>query len=278
MAKAKQKKSNPLHPPQFIFPAISVIIPMYNAEKYIGECLDSILAQTFQDFEVIVVDDCSTDNSAAVVESYAEKFGERLRLEQMLKNSGGGAMPRNKGLLLSRGEYLLIIDNDDAITPTALEELYSVAKDFDADVVACERYYEVPDQFWNDAEFRKQLQPLNWRTGSFVDKPAFLTNDILERLQLLNPRYLLWNVWSKLIRRDLILKNEFGFSDTIIDDMVFTICLLCTAKKYILVPNVINYYRVREGSVSYNSNERDEKFSANMSKPSRRRLDTLINF
>ena len=55
-------------------PAISVIIPMYNAEKYIGECLDSILAQTFTDFEVIVVDDCSKDNSAKVVESYAEKF------------------------------------------------------------------------------------------------------------------------------------------------------------------------------------------------------------
>ena len=55
-------------------PAISVIIPMYNAEKYIGECLDSILAQTFTDFEVIVVDDCSTDNSAKIVESYAEKF------------------------------------------------------------------------------------------------------------------------------------------------------------------------------------------------------------
>ena len=61
-------------------PAVSIIIPMYNAEKYIGECLDSILAQTFQDFEVIIVDDCSTDNSCAIVESYLPKF-----------NKGGGA-------------------------------------------------------------------------------------------------------------------------------------------------------------------------------------------
>jgi len=242
-----------------INPAVSIIIPMYNAEKYIAVCLESILVQTFQSFEVIVVDDCSTDNSAAVVKSYAEKFGGRLRLERTLKNSGGGGVPRNKGLLLSRGEYISFLDADDAITPTAFEELYSIAKDFDADVVACERYYEVPDQFWNDAEFRKQLQPLNWRTGSFVDKPAFLTNDILERLQLLNPRYLLWNVWSKLIRRDLIFQNEFGFSDTIVEDVVFTICLLCTAEKFVLVPNVVNYYRVLEVSISHN-NRLDEKF------------------
>ena len=63
-------------------PAISVIIPMYNVEKYVGACLDSLLAQTFQDFEVIVVNDCSTDNSAAVVESYIPKFNGRLTLSK----------------------------------------------------------------------------------------------------------------------------------------------------------------------------------------------------
>ena len=238
-------------------PAVSIVIPMYNAENYISDCLNSILAQTFQNFEVIVVDDCSTDNSFAIVESYVEKFGGRLRLERMLKNSGSGALPRNKGMLLSRGEYLLIIDNDDAITPTALEELYSVAKDFDADVVACEKYYEIPEKFWYDEEFKRQLQPLI-RSG-IVDEPSFLTNDVLERLHLANKRYFLWNLWSKLIRRDFVLRNEFCFSDTIIDDMIFTICLLCTAEKFVLVLNVVNYYRVHKGSISYND-KHDEKF------------------
>ena len=82
---------------------ISVVIPMYNAEKYIGDCLDSLLAQTFGDFEVIVVDDCSTDSSCAVVQSYAGKFGGRLKLARTEKNSGGGGyVPRNIGLNLSR--------------------------------------------------------------------------------------------------------------------------------------------------------------------------------
>ena len=233
-------------------PAITVIIPMYNAEKYIGECLDSILNQTFQDFEVIVIDDCSTDNSRAVVEDYAEKFGERLKLERTLKNSGSGAFPRDKGVKLSRGEYLLIVDNDDAITPTALEELYSVAKNLDADVVSCTAYYVVPDEFWHDAEFRCRLKPYSYCCGNFMEEPTLLTNEISARLQLLKhgKEKFLWNTWTKLIRRDLIFEHEFNFSETIIDDIVFTICLLCTAERFLLVPNIVNYYRVREDSIS----------------------------
>ena len=81
-----------------------------------------------------------------------------------------------------------------------------------------------------------------------------MTNDISARLQLLKhgKEKFLWNTWTKLIRRDLIFEHEFNFSETIIDDIVFTICLLCTAKKFVLVPNVVNYYRVHEESISHN--------------------------
>ena len=70
---------------------------MYNAEKYIGACLDSILAQTFKNFELIVVDDCSTDSSCTIVDSYTKKFGGRLKLVHTEENSGGCAVPRNVG-------------------------------------------------------------------------------------------------------------------------------------------------------------------------------------
>ena len=231
-------------------PAVSVIIPMFNAEKYVGECLDSVLNQTFQNFEVIVVDDCSTDSSVDVVKSYAPKFNGRLQLVHMNKNSGGAGFPRNKGINLARGEYFLSIDADDVISPTALEELYSIAKEFDADVVACEKYYNVPAGHWYDENFIKDLMAYSYQNANLVDKPTFLTDDLSERVQRFSRSGFLWNVWSKLIRRDFIFENEFTFANTIIEDMIFTGCLVFTAKRFVLVPNVINFYREIDGSVS----------------------------
>lgn len=260
MAKHKQKNSrnsSTLSP--FTFPAVSIIIPLYNAEKYIGECLDSLLAQTFQNFEVIVVDDCSTDNSVAVVESYTDKFGERLKLTKTNVNSGGPSEPSNLGICFSRGEYLLILDNDDAITPTALEELYPIAKNFNADVVACEKYYDVPEKFWYNAEFRRQLKPFSYQSGEFVKEPTLITSDISERLKLCYGKQTLWNVWSKLLRRDFLASNKIYFKQNVIQDMLFTCCLLFSAERYVKVPNVINYYRVLGESLSHKQ-ESPEKY------------------
>ena len=231
-------------------PSISVIIPLYNAEKYIADCLDSILAQTFQDFEVIVVDDCSTDGSPAIVESYREKFGGRLTISRMNKNSGCAAVPKNKGLTFSRGEYVSFIDADDAITPTAFEELYSVAKNFNADVVACEKYFEVPEEFWHNAEFWKELEPVTYQEAEFVTEPTLLTDNLFERVQRYYQGGYLWNVWSKLVRRNFIIENEISFAEAAVgEDMIFTGCLIFAAERYILVPNVINFYRFIDDSI-----------------------------
>ena len=89
---------------------VSVIVPVYNAEKYLGVCLESLLIQTLTDFEVIVVDDCSTDASNTVAESYLERFGGRLKIVTLPENTGSGAVPRNVGLGLAGGEYVYFID------------------------------------------------------------------------------------------------------------------------------------------------------------------------
>ena len=113
-------------------PTVSVIIPMYNAEKYLPVCLESILNQTFTDFELLVVDDCSTDSSYAVAESYLEKFGGRLKIISLPQNTGSGAVPRNVGLDLSRGKYVYFMDADDLLLDTAIETLCDYAENYQA--------------------------------------------------------------------------------------------------------------------------------------------------
>ena len=260
-------------------PAISVIIPVYNAEKYIGDCLDSLLAQTFTDFELIVVDDCSTDNSATVVKSYAEKFGGRLKLTRTKKNSGAPGVPGNIGFAHSRGEYLFFMDNDDAVTPTAFAELYTVAKNFNVDVVICEKYFEIPDKFWNNAAYLRNLEPVEYQRGSFVSKPTLISFDIAERVRDCYNGKFLWPLWTKLIRRDFMIKNDIRFADSIIQDMVATCCMIYTAERFVRVPNIINLYRVIDESVSHPTDKGLEYFRKYVKSlvPAFRHFDNFLN-
>lgn len=93
-------------------PLVSVVIPMYNSQEFISECIDSVLAQTYQNIELIIVDDCSTDDSVSVVQTYCEK-GDRVKLIKLSSNSGGPAKPRNVGIKASHGKYIAFIDADD---------------------------------------------------------------------------------------------------------------------------------------------------------------------
>ena len=199
--------------------------------------------QTFQNFEVIVVDDCSTDSSCAIVESYAEKFGGRLILAHMEKNSGGCALPRNKGLNFSRGEYIFFMDADDLFTPTALEEMYTLAKNYDADVVYCEKFYIL-----NSAD--KSIKIDSGQRGEFIDKPTLETENLSERVQgTFTGRY--WvTPWIKLVRRKLIIEHEIFFPHCKpSEDDIWTYGLVFYAKRFLRVPNAVYIYRPNEESV-----------------------------
>ena len=224
-------------------PAVSVIIPMYNAAKYVGDCLESLLAQTFRDFEVIVVDDCSTDSSREIVESYTPKFNGRLTLLQLDCNTGSGAVPRNAGLKFARGEYVFFMDNDDLITLTALEEFYTLAEKFDAEVVYCERAY------WASANLDEiTFTPEQQR--DFVDKPTFEPESFAERVKEILDRKFLLTPWSKLVKRNLLIDNEIFFPPVkIADDDIWLCALLFNAKKFLRVPNVVYIWRQSKHSM-----------------------------
>ena len=140
---------------------VSVIIPLYNAQNYIGACLESILIQTLQDFEVIVVDDCSTDNSAAIAENYLEKFGGRLKIVYLPKNTGNPSIPRNEGLKFSRGEFIFFMDNDDLLVDNALEILCNFAEKYRADVVCMENGFVLENNSLKAAVFNKNNPNIN---------------------------------------------------------------------------------------------------------------------
>ena len=236
-------------------PAISVIIPLYNDEKYIGACLESLLAQTLYDFEVVVVDDCSTDNSAEIVENYIPKFGGKLILLHTNENSGGGALPRNKGLYFSRGEYVFFVDSDDFLTRSALEEIYALAKDFDVDVVYCERNFETDEDGEN-------VRLVTHQKGGLVEKPTFETDLLEKRVNKILEQDIWGAPWCKLVRRNFLIENEITFPNVFpCEDYFWTLNLFFFAKKFLRVPLAVYFWRQTEKSSIRGKDTPEDKFN-----------------
>ena len=223
---------------------VSVIIPMYNREKYIGACLETFLAQTFTNFEIIVVDDGSTDSSCAIVEGYAEKFGGRLKLLRMKENSGCPGVPRNKGLMFSRGKYIYFFDSDDGILPNALEEMYTLAETHKADVVCYTKHYVAEDdgKITGDIKGNDKYNPTD---EILVDEDLVARmNGIIEnKFNMFSCKY--------FISRDLLFEHEIFFTKTAVgEDQLFTRSVLLTAKKLLVLPRALFIHRLSENSVT----------------------------
>ena len=231
-------------------PAISVIIPMYNTEKYIGECLDSILAQTFDDYEVIVVDDCSTDNSTKIVESYIPKFNGKLQLVRSENNSGGcPGIPRNTGMRLSRGEYIMFIDSDDAITKTALEELYSTAKNFDADALHCGRWYQY--QAEDITTNKNLLSETSWEREKF-EKSVLVSDNFEERIRDFSQDKFWSGSVSNVVSREMLMQHNIMFpACSASEDFIFKFQIICHAKKLVRSASIFYVWRQRKNSTCH---------------------------
>ena len=125
---------------------VSVIIPVYNGESYLEQCLDSIIGQTLKEIEIICVNDGSKDRTQQILEKYAEKDS---RIQIINQENGGAGAARNAGLRIARGEYLSILDGDDFFEPDMLEKAYKKAKESRAEllVFGSDQYYETTDEY-----------------------------------------------------------------------------------------------------------------------------------
>ena len=224
---------------------VSVIIPMYNAEKYIGECLQSLVDQTYQDFDIIIINDCSTDNSVAEAEKFKEHFKGRMKIKSLTKNSGASSLPKNTAVQMSRSKYVTFLDSDDYISKTALEELVKVAEETDAEIIHSSRFYT-----FNDGEDKVSVG--SFQTTCHVDKPTLDNFDLAERLKKFTERGFLWWGCNKLINREFLIKNKIKFPQIgVWEDLVFVFQCVLFAKNYVRVPNVFYYYRKRQDSLSH---------------------------
>ena len=226
---------------------ISVIIPVYNAEKYLAVCLESLLIQTLQDFEVIVVDDCSRDNSCAVAESYLEKFGGRLKILTLEENTGTPGLPRNVGLEFSRGKYIYFVDSDDFIVDNALEELYCYAENYRADVVYTDTMFccgadLIPDNLEFATHAPEEILDEN---------PTFETENLAERIEKFLRFEFGWATWQNFSRRDFLIDNAIKFpASKTSEDGVWTFQILCAARKLLHIHESFYVVRFNKNSIT----------------------------
>ena len=227
-------------------PAVSVIVPMFNEEKYLPVCLESILIQTLTDFEVIVVDDGSTDQSLSVAENFLDRFDGRLKVVALEQNTGSGAIPRNVGLDLSHGKYIYFVDADDLVVDNALETLFNAAETFGAGVV-------YPDCGFVCGEdiIPTKIDVAAWDANNIVEEPTFDPDNLSERVEnFLSLRYR-WPPWAKFIRRDLLVDNDIKFPRMrISEDIIWTFKLACTAKKFLRIPEPLYVQRRQKTSMT----------------------------
>ena len=232
-------------------PKISVIIPLYNAEKFIRQCLISVLASKFKDYEVLVVDDCSTDNSVAEVKKLTAHFDGRLKILSTEKNSGGAGIPRNVGIKNAAGKYITFIDNDDMILPDALENFFEFAEFYNADVVYAEKYFILEDG--KELKRKNLMVALNGSVEELTDTPIVETDNLSKRIMRDMAEKFFILPWGKFYRREFLLENKIDFPQMRYgEDVTFCFKCLCLAKNYVRIPHMTNIHCNRKESAGHN--------------------------
>jgi glycosyltransferase involved in cell wall biosynthesis len=218
-------------------PAISVIVPIYNVEQYLHKCLDSILAQTFKDFELILVDDGSPDKCGEICEYYANKDN---RIHVIHKINGGVSSARNRGIDIARGEYIAFVDPDDTIEPTMYDVLFQTALNHRADIVVCS--YKTIDLVNNSTT----ISPVWRNVDCIIDKNTIETYVL--PLVLIDKTYSLISSWNKLYRKSMFdsLNIRFDEKKHFGEDERLNITLLSLINNLVCVDQPLYNYFIRK--------------------------------
>lgn len=210
---------------------VSVIVPVYNAEKYIGRCIESLIVQTYKDFELILIDDGSKDKSLRICHDFAQKDG---RIKVYAQENRGVSATRNRGIQLAKGEYILFIDSDDYIKPQMIYNMLSKMISNDSDIVICgsiEIYSDHKNEIIPEIEGRVELEELGQKypkifSTSLINSPT-----------------------NKLYRRNKIC-NYFEEDMSLGEDLIFNLYYLRNVRKIYFIKDIYYIYEIHQGSLN----------------------------
>ena len=212
---------------------VSVIVPIYNVEKYIKKCVDSIIYQSFDNIEIILVDDGSTDACVWIIDEYAKKD---KRIKPIHKKNGGLVSARQTGLSASKGEYIIYVDGDDWIQENCIEKFHSIVSLYDVDLVCCSALYYMKSQVVE--------HKISYRTGLYEKKdliaeiyPSLIENSKAKSFPS--------SAWGKFFRREKLIPHQMNVDESIVmgEDLAFT-------KPYIA--SISSMYIIKDSLYCYN--------------------------
>lgn len=219
---------------------VSIIIPVYNTEKYLKRCVESCINQTLSDIEIILIDDCSKDNSRNIIKDYANRYPDKVRYIFQEENHRQGAA-RNRGMEIAQGEYLVFVDSDDWIEPDMCELLYKKAKESNADMVGSNYFLS-----WDNKDEIKKVEITEEMCG----------NMDIHKKYIYIKNYGMF--WTRMYKRTLIQKSKLEFPEDIFyEDAFFNFySVLYSEKIEHIDKEFYHYYQENQSTVRNRNNVR----------------------
>ncbi len=214
-------------------PKISVIVPIYNVEEYLEKCLETLVKQTLEEIEIILVNDGSKDKSGEIAKKYQKEYSNKIIY--LDKQNGGLSDARNFAIPHATGEYIAFLDSDDYIELNTYEQMYNIAEKENSDMVECDFYWEYPNRVKSDIGIIYNNQ-----------------KEMIEKIRVV--------AWNKLIRRELLEKTKIQFPKGYrYEDVEFTYKLVPYLKKVSFLKKTCIHYIQREDSIANSQNEKNKE-------------------
>lgn len=215
---------------------VSVIVPIYNAEKYLNKCINSIINQTYKTIEIILIDDESIDNSPQICDEYSKKD---KRIKVIHKKNGGVSSARNEGLKTCTGDYILFIDSDDYIEPNCIEECLNKIEKYNLDIIKF--------GFIKELNIYKKKNNFTVKTNTLIEKKDY--NDLIYKYILTSPDFC--NIWNSIIKSDICKKINFDINLTMGEDFLYFVECVTKSNNIYFLDKHLYHYIINNNSITH---------------------------